>query len=461
MLDSPSDEGADAESPGPDQPYGGARATWVAQGIEPLNDASAVAGVAVVQGKENKEVVLYGVEPATGKRQWRRLVTPPYSPPSEFLVKVTTIDDRLVAFVDRESAGSSSWQGRLVLLDPRGTGTEVAASEPMVFASLPWECGGGKAACIELANDQGVLRLGADGKVSNVSPRPGADWIWRGIWHTRGTIIKTPGQSVKDVRDNPLWEVEKSAVFPRSTAPYSIKAHGDPEEHGVVILSGKHQGLRLDRTWEPLNAIYPASEMHTLVGLSEKDGSVLWQRPGVAPPLSTGRKDADIYAIEITSGLASFQGKDSTYKDIETDFVRIDPQTGKDMWRVKLGKTKDDILLPSHSLEGDRGVHFTTQEGQIFVSMPDGKRSTPEDKQTNTEKEGSWEWEGVPFEPELTWKHANGEVVKKRNPPARTYSLNDKEAPVKLPIPTHIGAHFDDVVVVGTVKGLIGYRQKK
>ena len=190
---------------------------------------------------------------------------------------------------------------------------------------------------------------------------------------------------------------------------------------------------------------------HTTTVAFTEAGEPLWRRPGIdltrVPDLAPTGPDSSsnpLVAVEYTGGTATFKGMDAsprtTVRDVSIALVRLDPASGRNLWRVDLGRQALTTLADGLPLElTPTGLSAQSEKSPVVVDLASGS-SRPAAAATVTWRRESVRYTGlVPYDsPAGALLERHGEVWQPRRqgqPIADLGSLGG-------PLPDAVGEQF-------------------
>lgn len=292
---------------------------WVNDSLQPLSGVSNVAGVPVLVAHEGSDVHALGLDPDDGSIRWRRPLGTSGVVPG-IAVHFGVLQERYVAYFEPLPSGTYA---RLVILDPRGEGKEVARSATMRFSSYPSPCDDDERfICAEASEGNGSatyrLRPGMDaleqsgethGFIQSIGPA--------GL--VRFTDAKADQHRVGVQGDGKtVWSKPGRELFgPRHTTDGGWSFDADAERDlvygtvGPVVEVGDTIALK---------------EARLLIGFDSRTGAVRWQHRGLDSfcdaDFTRGSRTDPFIVCEWTGGTATVGERAKTDRCLRRDAAR-------------------------------------------------------------------------------------------------------------------------------------------
>ena len=425
---------------------------WTNQSLQPLSHVHSVAGVPVLLTHEGKDVHAVGLDPEDGAVRWRRPVGPS-GVVAGIAVHFGVLQDRYLAYFEPLPSGTYA---RLVIVDPRGESTEVARSETTRFSSYPSPCHDDpQFICVEAQGSDGSatfrLRPGMDGLEQAGEAHGTAQSIGpAGLMRT--TDARGGAQRVGVQRNGKtIWSKTERELFgPAFTTDGGWGFRSDADRHliygtvGPVVDVGDTLALK---------------ESSLLVGLDARTGAVRWKQQGLESFCDvdfTGTGKSDPFVVcEWTGGTATVGDRTKT-TGASVALRRLDPATGRTVWRTDLGPIEmPGWARPHLDLIGPSEFGVETKRGPVVVSLADG--STRPRKSSDE----SWREETVRFEGRTPYNGAGPTSYERHGEVSRLVRDGGDGLTLSRPIPAPVGAQVGALRIVSTKDAVLAYRAPK
>lgn len=439
--------------------YAGSQPAWFTTDLKPASSAVDVSGVAVLYVHEGPNLFLKGLDPTTGNELWSRPATISGAD-SETGIGVTVLRNNLIAYL--EPLDVSQRKAKAVIIDPREKSTTISQSDAKVFSSDIDSCMEDRAqACIFLKNG---------GKSTEWMLSPHND----GLRQVPDPLLTEP--SFKGVDFSRL----ESGLYFRKEQPYSLYRYENGKikwTKKLVDLAGKkmadnynfthkydtqldaylinftHQELegKPKVSWREYRESFlvRASDgfvMKNVNGLEDNcDNTIRFYNPFAGSP---------VVLCEWIDRNLQKQGESYIPTTGKLALHRVDPKTGDYLWSQEI----DNVTLSNDAelLTSGEGFIVTTQNGQEWVSLADGSHHPVPADMVN------WQTDQVSFPSAITEKSDDGKtehtITSSVDAP---YAADELSPRITTPIPSGVGAHFPEMVVVATPKGVMGYSTTK
>ncbi len=346
---------------------------WVNRELDPIDQPVAVGQVAVgIVATPDRELLLVGLDPATGQTRWRQPITPSVVTPGVRVEFVPVGEDK-IAYFRPTSAGDG--YAELVLADA-ATGADLAKTPEARFTSPPYLCASEKDVCATsrtagAGRDVAHRLETATGRyVAEGDHLPsGAREIANGGLFDLGD---RPGNTLGLLRDGLIrWRTPISAAFP----PGFTTDHGwswlfFSEQH---VFAGSVGGpFVTDGTKRILDLVHGSAT----AGLSETDGSVLWRNDGSAR-CRVPTRNYPVRCRRRGTVILEADGKPA-FRNLDVTIEGFDVRTGKTTWSVPLGDdgslVAGDVRQP---IAGPTQLVLTAPAGPVVLDYATGKVSPP------------------------------------------------------------------------------------
>lgn len=347
--------------------------------MRPIGQPFPVGEVVVGAVTEDRELFVVGIDPANGTVLWKQAASPGEVVPGVSTGPVRVGDN--VAYFRPDPTGNL--YARLVVADPR-TGTDLAASPPLLFGSLPLPCADNTDVCtlsrrnyqdgyrthrLRVDTNQYVLEdtglpprarlIGEDGLVDFGQRDPEIIGLVRGgklVWQTPLSQAFPAGFST----DNGWYW----ARYPEQKV-YAGSVYGETED----APGG---------AWTRDLAQTSAS-----AGLSEEDGTVLWRDQGsdlwcsgrVAVPADRDDPNSPLIPVRCrVKGVATYrEGTAPSYTGLDVIIEGFDVTTGKTTWSVPVQDAKDVAGAGERpAVAGPTQVVIQAGSGPLVVDVATG-----------------------------------------------------------------------------------------
>jgi hypothetical protein len=397
---------------------------------------------------EGSDVYAVGLDPEDGTIRWRRPLGTSGVVPG-IAVHFGVLQDRYVAYFEPLPSGRYA---RLLILDPRGEGKQVARSATMRFSSYPSPCDDDEQfICGEASEGNGSatyrLRPGMDaleqsgethGFIQSIGPA--------GL--VRFTDAKTDQHRVGVQHDGKtVWSKPERELFgPHHTTDGGWGFQADAKRHlvygtvGPVVEVGDAIALK---------------EARLLIGFDSRTGAVRWQHRGLdsfcdADFTRDSRTDPFI-VCERRGGTATVGDRCKT-TGASVAMRRVDPATGRTLWRTGLGAIElPDGLQPELHLIGPKEFGVETKAGPVVISLANGKI------RPGRAADEPWGEETVRYEGIAPWRGPEGISHERHGVVDRLVGGAADGFVLRRPIPDTVGAQVGTLRIVATKNAVLAF----
>jgi outer membrane protein assembly factor BamB len=326
-----------------------------ATGFEPRTTPKIIGGTAVLYATVGMDLILIGLDPATGAERWRRSANASmFNPSTE--VRVVEIDG-LVAYL-RPDNPQIPVLSAIVLIDP-AAGTDMIATDTRLWIDFPEICADDQASLcapaydVELDNTLTQRRLRINRQDAGVTLIPEAvnpdSSPYTTLWNDVVTINGAPTPTLGIVKDDVLvWSKPLAELLgPDATLDRGWYASEDDGATPILELAGRIG-------WKGDGTTYPSLDLANnlvTVGINRDDGSVVWRQIGTSPMCRHGLKDRRfmstpgsqdptlrcVYTGRLDSNPPGRDYGLTVPTDLTVTLERVDLQTGKALWSVPVG----------------------------------------------------------------------------------------------------------------------------
>ncbi len=355
---------------------------WSRADLKPIAQPVVVGGVAVGYVLAGRDLFLLGLDPESGKTLWKKPAGPGESG-ADYRFEPTVVGGRVVYLRPDRRGGLAA---RLIVADPR-TGADIAGTGLALFG-VPEACPDGRDVCVWSRPNEREgsrlhrLRLGTG--AYGVEPPPArlpatASSLGEGLYDL-GQEPETIGM----VREDRLvWKLPVQDAFPAgfSTDNGSLWTHYAK----AGVYAGSVYGGGGSRPGGPA---FPIATVHATVGVSDRDGTVLWRDPGSRVDCNetlTGVTDRGMPKLAVRcryEGSARWRpGGIVRVYGLMITVEGYDVRTGKATWSLRLGKAYE--LAGGHHrparLGGTQVLVHSGKDGEhpVVVNLATGSRRPP------------------------------------------------------------------------------------
>ncbi len=396
---------SDSAAGGAGEPAGPALHTiesaWAATGFEAKTVPKLVGGTAVLYGTVGTQLLLIGLDPATGAERWRHPATAAALSPRQE-VAVVALDGK-VGYL-RPVPGDDR-MSQIALIDP-ATGSDVIVTEMRWWIGLPAVCCRDPATWCATAYyvEPNATTLTSrrfridpgSGALTLIPPSADAPSVpYTVLWNDVVQLDGAPTETIGIVRDGAVVWSRPLTSWPAPEATLDDWWLSEDDGPTPVLVMSVRAG------WTGSSgsgARYPSLDLAknlVTVGVDRRDGTVLWSTPGTwfgcrgtLPPvaqMSTPGSEQPALRCRYTGRLDSDppnRGYDLTRPtDLDVTLERVDLQTGRAVWSVPLGPERSlavDGFGMAVSLLDD---HRLLTGGRV-VDLDDGSVRTPAGDET-------------------------------------------------------------------------------
>jgi len=362
---------------------------WTAAGIAPVSAVRAVGGVAVVYGTAGDDLVVYGLDPATGTQLWSRPAALPTDQSDSIEVRET---DGAVAYLRPTGTARLS---QLVLAEPT-TGADLAVSAARYWYAFPGQCDDDAWVCptsyVQQAGGHWDLRRFrvnratgdtvpvevADDSVDNSYQLPVGDLFY--AYPADGTT-----QIGRRVDGSVLWTKPSSDIWgPTLPKPWNFNM-SDSAGQGFVVVTAEGRG-----TDQPAGTQLDLAKDVASASVSLADGAVRWVSPGTAvgcgadPYLwwdaTRDAADTPAYRCRYTGtavrNRSALSGAQLTTTGLAVTLEAFDPQTGDVRWATDVGDARalaSDTAGEKTALLDHTHVVVANSAGRLVIDLQTGQ----------------------------------------------------------------------------------------
>lgn len=427
----------------------GAQAAWANNDIKPISQVEVASGVPVLITKAGLSPSLVGLDQQSGRVTWKRpLTSSGIEPGIDLSFYVTTSGQ--VAFL-APSPGRSDL-ATLMVVDPRESSKVVFRSSPEVFASYPTECEGSEGICLDIKEGpaSGAVRL-APGSRDLQSAGPSAGEGGASIGPA-GLVRYVNGNGIQHISrregSRVIWDRSETEMFgPGFTTNGGWTFREDEKRKLIYGSVGPDYFSR---------ARLPMSASALSFAFSRDSGKVVWRRIGIDSFCDedvTGEAGDPWLVCQWTGGDLRVLGDKVVVKGAVFDVARVDPATGKTLWRQPVGQIKDGAYnSPKIDLTGTGAIVASGADKSVWISVAKGtsRAARPTDI--------GWRDQTVTMETTNPW---GSRAVTARDGSVDQPVAGGKPTDrVELPFPATVGARTKNLVIVALETGVRAYPDK-
>ncbi|MDN5765777.1 MAG: hypothetical protein L0H96_07905 [Humibacillus sp.] len=417
--------------------------------VKPMSQVEMASGVPVLVTKVGPTPTLVGLDPTTGTVKWQRPLTSSGVVPG-IALSFHVAKSGQVAYLAPASDGASS--ARLVVIDPRGGSSEVARSSMRVFLSYPNDCEEATGICLDVQDGGGgrPLRLapGARDLVATAGPAAsGRSSIGPGglvrYQAADGTL-----RIARQVGEKRLWDRSETEVFGNGYSTNGGWKFEHDKKRGIFYGTVGADVISLDA--------FPASRSAVSFAVKEKSGEVVWRQAGADSFCDrdvNGKPDDPWLACIWTAGEVRVKDLTLTPTKMTYDIARLDPVTGRTLWRHPVGRMSDkSVENPTLDLTGSRAVIATVPGKSLRLDAVTGALRVA------TKADVGWRSKPVDIKTDNPWGEKSS---------TKRYGIVDQPVAggkpterVELPFPATVGARTKNLVIVALENGVRAYPAK-
>lgn len=425
------------------------KGVWVNNDVKPISQVEVASGVPVLVTRVGPTPTLVGLDPTTGAVKWQRPLTSSGIVPGIALSFHVTKAGQ-VAYLTPASDGASS--ARLVVVDPRGGSSETARSSTRVFLSYPDDCEEATGICVDVQDgDNGrPLRLAPGARDLAATAAPTAST--RSSIGPGGLVRYQAGDGTvriaRQVGAKLLWDRSETEIFGSGYSTNGGWKFERDQKRGIFYGTVGADVVNLNT--------FPASRSVVSFALKEQSGDVVWRQAGADSFCDrdvTGKPDDPWLACIWTAGEVRIKDSTMTPTKMTYDIARLDPATGRTLWRHPVGRMPDKPFEnPGFDLTGDSAVIATVPGKSLRLDVQSGAMRAA------TNADVGWRSKPVEIKTDNPWGEKSstaryGDV----DQPVAGGKQTDR---VELPFPATVGGRTNNLVIVALENGVRAYPAK-